>query len=518
MLVLADQFIVQRALRCNVRGKGDNLLVPRHMLHGQIGRVGLSTVRDGLDLDQIRPPDLQQATVVQHLLHVVALHQGQAIHGADLLATQGGEAVHEALPEVLEERPIDFFERLRRRRVNADVQLRDGSEIGHLLRELRVGDQEGANPSGVQVVNQLVDVRVHDRLANQAQGAVSHIERVFVPLGNDTRDALELLDHAAMPFHRRRHDLVRIVDLPAPLSANWILVVPPAEDALVRARERRRHFHALVACDSVEGVFVAAAPPPHLILRPATHLDGAVRPDDVVALLHKRLALQRRDHLRPCVVLHFRCLGRHALPEVFHIQQTRRLRLRLVLRLVLFAKVSVVVVLRGRLRQALLLLLPGFPELLLSPLPPLLPPVLLQRQASLWSRQRRLGRPRCGRGILSQRRPKPFAESTKAELHADGVVAFLHGEQELGSKILKVLRCFGGGKAEVLLVVAAAKAEDGRFLSLEKRASDPEVFGHLFQALAEDFGGHGRLPTGPGAQQQDEELRGRRAQVLRVDI
>ncbi len=56
-----------------------------------------------------------------------------------------------------------------------------------------------------------------------------------------------------------RDDLAGRADLPAPLSAHRVLVVAPAERALVGARQRRRGFHALVPVIVVVVVVVVVA-------------------------------------------------------------------------------------------------------------------------------------------------------------------------------------------------------------------------------------------------------------------
>jgi hypothetical protein len=45
------------------------------------------------------------------------------VDGALALVAQGGEAVQESLPEVLEQRPVDGLELIARRRVHRHVQL-----------------------------------------------------------------------------------------------------------------------------------------------------------------------------------------------------------------------------------------------------------------------------------------------------------------------------------------------------------------------------------------------------------
>lgn len=52
-----------------------------------------------------------------------------------------------------------------------------------------------------------------------------------------------------------------IIGIKFPIEGNWINVVPPAENALVGARDIGRVLHTLVRRNAVEGVFVAAPLP-----------------------------------------------------------------------------------------------------------------------------------------------------------------------------------------------------------------------------------------------------------------
>mmetsp|Transcript_15532 Transcript_15532/g.45926 ORF Transcript_15532/g.45926 Transcript_15532/m.45926 type:complete len:226 (-) Transcript_15532:377-1054(-) len=105
------------------------------------------------------------------------------------------------------------------------------------------------------------------------------------------------MDHLHMLVHPFSYNGSGLVRPPSPFPSHGVLVVAPAEDALVRTRKRRSCFHALVRGDAVKGVLVAAPPAAKLVLGPATQFDSAVRANDLVPLLREGLALERCHHL-----------------------------------------------------------------------------------------------------------------------------------------------------------------------------------------------------------------------------
>ena len=64
------------------------------------------------------------------------------------------------------QRAIYFSQRLAIASVNADVELRDVAERGELCGMLRITDEESTDPLAVQQRQELVDVRVEDRLTD----------------------------------------------------------------------------------------------------------------------------------------------------------------------------------------------------------------------------------------------------------------------------------------------------------------------------------------------------------------
>jgi hypothetical protein len=71
--------------------------------------------------------------------------------------------------------------------------------------------------------------------------------------------------------HETANKAFGFVGLPAPFCADGILVMPPAEHALVGAGERGSGLHALVGRDAVKGVLVASAAAPQHALRPTAN-------------------------------------------------------------------------------------------------------------------------------------------------------------------------------------------------------------------------------------------------------
>jgi len=167
----------------------------------------------------------------------------------------------------------------------------------------------------VQLRNQLIDVRVHDRLSHEGQRAMGHGEGLLPPLGLDAGDALEDVDHVLVFLDRLLDDHGRVVHRPSPLPAHGVLeggkegrrkgrvrgrycalvvldvggreggregggeggadrAVAPAKHASVGASKGRCHLHTLVGGNAIECVLVAPAATTQLVLRPAARREG----------------------------------------------------------------------------------------------------------------------------------------------------------------------------------------------------------------------------------------------------
>eukprot|EP00754_Rhynchopus_humris_P018169 Rhum_TRINITY_DN14594_c22_g1::Rhum_TRINITY_DN14594_c22_g1_i1::g.101554::m.101554 len=298
VLVLARQLVVVAACLGKLLAELQHLRVERHVAHRQVRRRRLAAPGDALHLDEVRLSALHDRAVVLHLRRIPVLHKREAEHRPLPLRTHVVDTLEETLPEVVKDGAVDLLHRVLRRGVDGDVQLRHRLQLLDLLGELRVRDHERRDLTVVQAVHELVDLRVDDRLANQRQRAVRRLHGSRVPLRDHTLDALQRLDHLLLPLNGLVHDQLRVVHLPLPLLRHRVGVVAPAEHALVRARERRRHLHALVRGDAVEGVLVAPSAAAHLRLRPPAQLHAGVRADQVVPLLLERLPHARVDHLR----------------------------------------------------------------------------------------------------------------------------------------------------------------------------------------------------------------------------
>jgi len=82
-------------------------------------------------------------------------------------------------------------------------------------RKLRVSDEEGRDPALVQQLDVLVNVRVHDGLTDEREGAVFDVEGLLESLLLDARDTLHLLDGVAMVLNGLLDEELRVIDLPA---------------------------------------------------------------------------------------------------------------------------------------------------------------------------------------------------------------------------------------------------------------------------------------------------------------
>merc|ERR1719161_1803759 len=120
---------------------------------------------------------------------------------------------------------------------------------------------------------QLVDARVHDRFANKRQGAMPYRERIGEPFRLNARNALQGADHANVLVDCAIDNHLRWVLLPLPLRADGVLVMTPAKRTLVCTRQAWSGLHALIACDTIERVFIAAALAAQVVLRPPAELD-----------------------------------------------------------------------------------------------------------------------------------------------------------------------------------------------------------------------------------------------------
>mmetsp|Transcript_26879 Transcript_26879/g.72923 ORF Transcript_26879/g.72923 Transcript_26879/m.72923 type:complete len:314 (+) Transcript_26879:478-1419(+) len=271
--------------------------MPRYVLELQGGRLRLPAEGHRLDLYEVRMPKRDQLCVVAGCAHVLALDEREPVDRPLLLLTECGERGNVPLPEVCEQRPIHCLQVLAVARIHAHVELRHRRQGADGLRELGVGHEERADLAPVQVSDKLVDLGIHDGLADERQRAVPDVHGLLEALGLHARDAAALADHAPVRIDALGDDCLGLVHAPLPLGAHGVLVVPPAEGALVGACEGGRCLHALVRRNAVERVLVAPPSPPQLVLGPPAELHGRVRADYLVALLRELRAVLRGEHL-----------------------------------------------------------------------------------------------------------------------------------------------------------------------------------------------------------------------------
>ena len=75
----------------------------------------------------------------------------------------------------------------------------------------------------MQLRDEVINVGVHNRLTHEGKRTMGHIEGLLPPLGFDTRDALEDIDHVLVFCDRLLDDHDRVVDRPSPLPADRVL-------------------------------------------------------------------------------------------------------------------------------------------------------------------------------------------------------------------------------------------------------------------------------------------------------
>ena len=103
-------------------------------------------------------------------------------------------------------------------------------------------------------------------------------------------------DHCSKDADAFLHDPVGVVHLEIPGSRHRVLVISPAEGALVRTGHGGRCFHALVRVDPIESVLVTLALAEDGIPSPAALLHSTVAPHEAIAALGHVLAVLRLHH------------------------------------------------------------------------------------------------------------------------------------------------------------------------------------------------------------------------------
>lgn len=71
----------------------NDLVVPRHVLHGQRRGVRLAAIRHAFDLDEVGLAQVDQVGVLLHVVGVPAFDERQTIHGALFLLAERFQAV-----------------------------------------------------------------------------------------------------------------------------------------------------------------------------------------------------------------------------------------------------------------------------------------------------------------------------------------------------------------------------------------------------------------------------------------
>mmetsp|Transcript_29088 Transcript_29088/g.93809 ORF Transcript_29088/g.93809 Transcript_29088/m.93809 type:complete len:234 (-) Transcript_29088:706-1407(-) len=129
-----------------------------------------------------------------------------------------------------------FFEARLVGGVDRDVELGHRYKRSNGVGELAVRHEERRDPAPVELAEQLVDLRIHDRFADETQRAVPHRKRRPPPILLDPGNSFCFFDHLHVLLDGLLHDELRAVRLPPPLPPHGILVVPPTvvDDLTVR--------------------------------------------------------------------------------------------------------------------------------------------------------------------------------------------------------------------------------------------------------------------------------------------
>ena len=144
VLMLTSNLIIVQLVN-KLFNKSQNFLVPRNVLHRQRSRFRRSTIRDALHFDEIRVPKWNQVRIALYLFRVPCFDQRQSINSPNFLTKQDKiahdsrgcftmnrnketysfvqrfQTVDETLPEVPEQRSVNFLQAVFRAGVDADV-------------------------------------------------------------------------------------------------------------------------------------------------------------------------------------------------------------------------------------------------------------------------------------------------------------------------------------------------------------------------------------------------------------
>lgn len=98
---------------------------------------------------------------------------------------------------------------------------------------------------------------------------LQNLDLIRFLMSSITHFTFHLLDHLQMLLDDPLKDRFRIVFAPFPFGSHGIRVMPPTENAFVRAGQTRRRFHTTMRSDPVKCVLIATTPATKHRLRPS---------------------------------------------------------------------------------------------------------------------------------------------------------------------------------------------------------------------------------------------------------
>jgi hypothetical protein len=158
---VAREQITETATECN------DLVMVRHILHGQVRSAASTAESHALDLDEVRIAQANKVSVFLQVSSIVSFDESKTEYSSEGFASEILDAGNHALPVVFVERAINLLQIFGSRGVDGEVELSNRNELFHLFRELSVGDEEGRDVALVKKREELVDFGIHDRFADE---------------------------------------------------------------------------------------------------------------------------------------------------------------------------------------------------------------------------------------------------------------------------------------------------------------------------------------------------------------
>ncbi len=232
----------------------------RHVVDAEVF-AAVADVDVALGFDEVRVGAVVERSKFADVVlpHVDALHQRVTADDAGVEGRQEVDGFLKLVPgTAVPLGPADLVEDLLVRRVHRDVELRrKGVEVLQHLGQGAVGDQHRGHPVLVAEVHVFGQARVQGGLAVEGNGDVLRVLG-FGPLGRvDLLVATVAGEQAALCAHGFVEQVERVlVGQFERVHVRFPPAVGAGEVALVNDR---RHLHAGVALDAVEGALVAGA-------------------------------------------------------------------------------------------------------------------------------------------------------------------------------------------------------------------------------------------------------------------